>query len=540
MQNACAILRQLLVALPVAGCSITFAFAAESDNAAPPSSGAQSDEAPRQFDILEYVVDGNTVLAAEDIEDAVYPFLGEARTPTDVDKARDALEKIYRKHGYQTVQVTIPKQGVATGIIHLQVMQNPVGRLRVVDSKYHTITEIKQTAPSLAEGRVPNLNEVQKDIVALNQQPELKVTPRLKAGQAPGTVDVDLEVEDRLPLHASAEINNQYNQQTTPLRVVGSVSYNNLWQLGHSISFTYQVAPEKRTDAEVYSGTYLFRVPETPLSVLVYGVKSNSEVAALSSVDVIGKGGIVGIRGILNLPSTDSFYQSATIGIDRKNLTQSVITAGQPSQAPVLYYPVSVSYSPTWHDGEEVTQASFSLNFALPGLGDDSRDFDAQRFDALKQYFFAKAEVSRTEPLPWGMLLYGKAVGQVANGPLLSSEQMSAGGANSVRGYFEAERLGDSGLQSTLELRSPSFGPGVAPVINDWRVLAFVDAAALWLRQPLPDETASYTLASAGIGTRFSLFDAFNGAVDVAVPFKGGSATKVGEPRFHFRFWAGL
>ena len=538
MQNACAILRQLLVALSIVGCSIGPACAAEVDSAK--SHANATDETPKIFDIVEYVVDGNAVLSVDDIEEAVYPFLGESRTPSDVDKARDALEKVYRERGYQTVQVTIPKQGVGTGIIHLQVVQNPIGRLRVVDSRYHTLTEIKQSAPSLAEGTVPNLNEVQKDIVALNQQPDMKVTPRLKAGLEPGTVDVDLQVEDRLPLHASAELNNQYNQQTTPLRVEGNVSYDNLWQLGHSISFSYQVAPEKRTDAEVYSSTYLFRVPETPLSILLYGVKSNSEVAALASVDVIGKGGIVGFRGILSLPSTDTFYQSITIGLDRKNLTQNVITNGQPLEAPVLYYPVSLTYAPTWHHGNELTQASASLNFAVPGLGDDSTAFDAQRFDALRQYFFAKAELNQTQPLPWGAVFYGKIVGQIASGPLLSSEQMSAGGVNNVRGYFEAERLGDSGLQATLELRSPSFGPQIAPAINDWRVLAFVDAAALWLRQPLPDETASYALASAGVGTRFSLFDTINGSVDVAVPFVSGSATKVGEPRFHFRFWAGL
>src|SRR5262249_22169607 len=152
------------------------------------------------------VIDGNTVLPQVELETAVYPFLGEDRVASDVDKARDALERLYRERGYQTVQVSIPRQGVENKIIHLQIVENPVGRLRVVNSKYHTLSDIKTNAPALAEGTVPNLNAVQKDIIALNQSADMKVTPKLKAGQAPGTVDVDLEVEDTLPLHGSIEI----------------------------------------------------------------------------------------------------------------------------------------------------------------------------------------------------------------------------------------------------------------------------------------------------------------------------------------------
>src|SRR5262249_27856976 len=129
----------------------------------------------RRFDIFEYVVDGNTVLAVPDVEEAVYPFLGEDRNSVDVDKARDALEQIYRAKGYQTVQVVIPEQGIESGIIHLQVVENPIGRLRVVDSKYHSLEQIRRNAPSLAEGKVLNTNDVQKDIVALNQSPDLIV-----------------------------------------------------------------------------------------------------------------------------------------------------------------------------------------------------------------------------------------------------------------------------------------------------------------------------------------------------------------------------
>jgi hemolysin activation/secretion protein len=534
-------MRRLCVCLTV-GCGIGASpvLAAVGDGAPAAPQDAAKSAAEQHFDIFEYVVDGNTVLSAPEIEEAVYPFLGEDRSAADVDKAREALERVYREHGFQTVQVSIPQQRVESKIIHFQVAQNPVGRLRVVDSKYHGLEEIKKNAPSLAEGTVPDLNQVQKDIVALNQQSDLKVTPRLKAGQTPGTVDVDLQVEDSLPVHANLELNNQHNQKTTELRTIATVSYDNLWQLGHSASFTYQTAPENKQDAEVFSGSYLMRVPRSDWMFLAYLVKSNSAVAALPTTDVIGKGTIFGARGILNLPGSDTFYQSLSIGFDRKKLTQNVVTAGTPSDTPVLYYPVSAAYSPTWRNGEGVTQGSVSLNFALPGLGSDSGEFDAQRFDALRQYFYVKAEASTTQPFIGNSIIFARIQGQVANGPLLSSEEMSAGGASTVRGYLEAERLGDNGYISTVEWRSPVLFPQTFPFLKEWRASVFADGGLLGLNQPLPGETDEFSLVDVGVGTKFSFLDTLNGSVDLAFPLISGTATRATNPHFHFRVWAGL
>ena len=530
-----------LVAGLCLGSPAAFAQIPESAATAPTS---QSNAGPNakvlHFDILEYVVDGNSVLSVPDIEQAVYPFLGEGRTSDDVDQARAALEKAYQDRGFQTVQVLIPKQGVETGTIHLRVVENPIGRLRVVNSQYHTLSKIKETAPSVAEGKVPNMNEVQGDIVALNQQPDLKVTPQLKAGQVPGTVDIDLQVEDKFPLHGSVELNNQYNQDTTPLRTVGTVSYGNLWQLGHSLSLSYQIAPERPNDAEVFSATYVAPVPRTNLSLLVYGVKSDSDVAAIAGTDVVGRGNIIGGRAIVSLPGSDGFYHSVTAGMDRKDLLQNVVTAGIESKAPILYYPITLAYSATLADKDTTTQFDASLNFALQGAGSGSQDFDFQRFSALRQYLYLKAGASRTQPLPWGFSAYGKIDGQITNDPLLTSEQFSMGGESSVRGYLEAERLGDYGAHATFEVRTPSFGQDISSKINDWHFITFVDGAALAIQNPLPEEQHAFAMLGTGVGMRITMFDFLNGAFDVAYPIEDGAATKAGNLRFHFLVSSGF
>ena len=69
-----------------------------------------ADSNARRVNINEYIVRGNTVLDARDIEKAVYPYLGPDRTLADIESAREALQTIYQERGYQSVYVELPEQ----------------------------------------------------------------------------------------------------------------------------------------------------------------------------------------------------------------------------------------------------------------------------------------------------------------------------------------------------------------------------------------------------------------------------------------------
>jgi hemolysin activation/secretion protein len=186
------------------------ATAPDSPPPIPPAAAAQSapakDNTPRFF-IQEFRVDGGGhLLTRDETEAAVYPFMGPYRTPADVEQARAALEQAYREKGYQTVTVSIPAQHARSGIIHLAVSQGQIGRLNVVGSRFFSIEEIKREAPSLEEGQSPNFTQVTHDLVVLNQLSDRKITPTVRAGEIPGTVDVDLNVKDTFPLHGSLEL----------------------------------------------------------------------------------------------------------------------------------------------------------------------------------------------------------------------------------------------------------------------------------------------------------------------------------------------
>ena len=219
--------------------------------AAHAQSAPAADAATPRFDVLEYRVEGNSVLPAERIERAVYPFLGERRTVADVESARVALEAAYRNAGYGTVVVDTPEQRVTDGVVTLQVLQAPVTRLRVVGAQYYSQGRILDQVPALAEGEVPNFKAVTAQLATVNRSADRRVTPLLRPGKAPGTTEVDLSVEDQFPLHGSLELNNQSSPNTTESRLQASLRYDNLWQREHSVSAQVQVSPEKTSVASL-------------------------------------------------------------------------------------------------------------------------------------------------------------------------------------------------------------------------------------------------------------------------------------------------
>jgi len=518
-------------------------------DAGAPAAGAKAPVA--RFDIDEYRVEGADSMPQIDVEEAVYPFLGPGRTADDVEKARTALEKAYHDKGFQTVSVSVPQQDAQRGFIVLKVAENRVGRLRVKGSRYFDLAKIKDKAPSLREGALPNFQAVTKDIVALNQWPDRRVTPALRAGVTPGTVDVDLNVEDTLPLHGSVELNNRQSPSTTPLRVSTTLHYDNLWQRGDSATFSYQVAPLNPKDAMVFSGSYMARTDLDWLNVLVYGLKSDSNVATVGGANVIGPGQVIGARGVITLPSRGELFQTLSLGADYKDFKQTLSLASSSFDSPVEYVPLVATYGATFQGDKRLTQLNATLTTGLRGIGSSPDAFDAKRFKATESFISLRSDLSHTQDLPEGVQLFAKVQGQLADQPLVSSEQLSLGGMDTVRGYLESEVLGDYGVAGTIELRSPNIAPylevksdnptGGEPVkfnaFDEWRFFAFADAGRAWIHAPLPDQQFQFDLASYGIGTRFKSLKYLNGVVFVAMPTTSQQVTRANDPRVSFRVW---
>ena len=497
---------------------------------------------PASFFIREYRVVGARQLPRDDIDMAVYAYMGPNRTEEDVQLARAALEQRYHRAGYQTVVVEVPPQDARNGVVILSAMEMPIGRLTVRGSRFHDIERIKKQAPSLAEGNVPNFQDVEKELIQLNKRSDLRVTPEFKPGAVPGSVDVELVVVDSFPLHGSVELNNRYSANTTPLRLDASLRYDNLWQLGHTIGGAFQIAPQDLDDATVYSGYYLAPIPRVQwLSILAQAIRQNSAVSTLGGSDSLGNGEIYGGRLIAELPSKPGLFHNFSFGVDYKNFEQSLsLNNTLISSSPVTYWPFVASYSGFWIGKNYRTQLDASLNWHFRGMGSGEVEFDSRRYEANGNYVYFRGLISHTHDLGLGFRLRAVLQGQATDNALVDSEQFSMGGLNTVRGYLESQVVGDSGVGGTIELQSPSLLGWTKNEKHELRLIAFTDAGSVFINDPLPEQIDQFNLWSYGFGATAKIHDWLNGALVVGFPLVGQPGRGTGDPLLTFRVWGEL
>jgi len=509
---------------------------------AAPDAAPAASEQPR-FDVWEIQVEGSALIPATVIEKAVYPHLGPDRDIDDVEAARTAVESAFREAGFATVLVNIPEQDVDNGIVRLEVLEGRVERLRVIGSRYFSLGRIKSGVPSLANGRSPNLPQVQRELAALNKaSPDRKISPVLKPGRSPGTVDVDLKVEDKLPVHGGLELNDEFIRNTTRLRLNASLRYDNLWQREHSAGVSFQLTPEDPSEVKVFSGTYLFRPGIQDLLVVLYGVKSASEVTALGGggggVGVLGNGVIVGARVIKPLPTLGNVYHNLTLGLDYKDFQDTVSPVnGTGFETPISYTKFNVGYGGFVIDEQHTIRFNLDGNFGVRGLGNTVQEFTNKRFQDTPNYFYLRGDGAWEGTLYAGAELLLEFAGQVSSGPIIGNEQFSIGGASSVRGYFETQGLVDHGVNGRLELRSPSLiGDIESPWLTALKLASFVEAGHGRTVDPLPGQDEAFSLASTGLGLRLAAPHGLSSRIDWAVPLIENSEIRAFESRFHFSF----
>jgi hemolysin activation/secretion protein len=508
-------------------------------------------DAPKAFDVNEYVVDGNTTLQALDIETAVYPFLGPDKTMDDVGGARDALQKAYQAHGFQSVVVDLPPQQVKGGIIRFQVTENAIGHIRVEGANWRSPKDIRDAVPALREGDVPNFTQAQQQLTDVNKRGGAQVVPVLTPGRLPQTMDVTLKVTDSKPLHASLEVNNDHSVNTPELRTVASIRDDNLFQKGQAASLTYIVAPQDRNAAEVYAGSYLVPLGND-WSVLASGYKSNSNANAVGGTTVLGKGNAFGFTFVRNLSSHGEYSQSLSLGVTRKHFDQNIQLGENTSKSPITYIPVTVSYQGQSAGEKTIDTIGIGATAGFRAGSSSAAEFDNQRYKARQDFFYMKFDGGHTRIFDNGFSLAGRLGVQLSTSSLISSEQYAAGGESTVRGYLEAEQTADHGAIGSIEFRSPSIAPHIGSWVNDWRFHAFVDAAHLVLMNALPQPVdlnnpdagstrkTSYDLSSVGLGSRFQIFNIATGAFEVAYPFNNGQGTRAHDTRIHFSLKADL
>ena len=465
-----------------------------------------------RFDILEFVIEGDTLLGAAAIERVVYRFLGPGRSVADADGARRALEAAYQLAGYLGVTVVLPPQNVGNaGEVRLQVVAAPIERLRVVGAQNVLPSRVREAVPSLAAGTVPNFNELQQELGTVPRLlPNADVTPVLTAGTQPATLAAELKVQDNLPLQGRLEINDKQSLDTTRGRLDVALSYDDLFQRGHALVLNWTVSPRNTRQANIFTASYALPLggDSDRLSLAVTTADTNTPTAIGGTT--VSQGQTWRLRWRDQLAAPQGLAHGLSWGLTARDLRDRTLQADGTDQGltPLRYTTLQLGYDLLVSSDVAGRQTSLQAEWTVSPSGSNRRavgcagvlreQFACKRAGAEPRFQTLNMVLNHREPIGrWSFM--ARVQGQLADAPLAPAEQIVFGGEESVRGYFEGEQAADTGLSVRLELTSPGWEPW-----SGWSLsgFAFLDAAAgkrLWASSP---DVVAPRLASGGMGLR--------------------------------------
>ena len=290
-----------------------------------------------------------------------------------------------------------------------------------------------------------------------------------------------------------------------------------------------------------------------------YVVNSDSSVAAIGDVNVLGKGTTVGLRYLRPVVGAPDEAHSVSLGLDYKDLKEDTRSGDNVISTPLRYLPLQFAYNGSIdHGAQRQTQLSLQVAVAFRRIlrrevdcpGGSADQFACKRQGGDGGFATLRGDIRHALPLGEGASVGSlnlRLGGQTATGPVPSGEQYTIGGAESVRGYYEAEGAGDRGVLGSVEWRSPDFGARLSRWLavdgdsagpawfSQTYGLAFVDVARAYLFEPATGQAPYVSLAGAGFGLRAKLRRSVAGEFDLAWPLKTTVATAARSPRAHVK-----
>jgi hemolysin activation/secretion protein len=500
---------------------LAFAPFSNSAIAAEPSDTAQG---PR-FDIVEYRVEGNTLISEGELKAILAPHTGQSRDFSDVQNALQALQAAYQKQGYSAVRVILPEQTLENGIVRIDVIQQKLVSVSVLNNQHFGDDNILASLPALKVGEPPNAREVARNLRVANENPAKFSLVHFKTNEKnPDAIDATVRILDEKPSKIFLTLDNTGNEQTKDLRIgIGYQNYN-MFNRDHRLSAQFITTPQSDPtfrDMQIFGFGYSIPLYEQGDSIDFLAAYSDVDAGSLlnGALNITSRGWVFGAHYNWNLDRIGQYQHKIDFGLDYRNYKPEV-TFGSVNITPqTSVTPISVTYAGLWQDATRRLSFSGGVIHNLGGIDSDGGASDLASVPWLAEDDFTRyvwsADFTQQVFQTWQLHL--AASGQFASDHLLPGEQFGLGGMDSVRGWHERSFSGDRGYRASLEIVSPNFGEQLLPRLS-LKALAFYDVGHVdYLRDVIGNDPGDHvTIGSAGLGMRFGYGKHLLGRIDAA------------------------
>lgn len=465
-------------------------------------------------------VTGNTLLPQADLDALVAKYQGRRLSLADMESLTKEIEALYRERGYFLVNAIIPTQESTRGMLDVTIIEGKVGEVIVEGNERYPsdflLARFQNAVPAVGA----KTEDFQRALFLLNELPDLEMKAVLAAGAEEGTTQVVLTAEEDRNYHFTTGYNNFGARLTGEHRFALGGEISSVLTPGDQLVVGGLLSTPAQNTLFM-QGSYSFPVSPsgTRLGVLYANgaYTAGREVAVL---DIRGDANIFGLTVSHPLARSLSYSADLDFRLSHNDLENEIL--GLPLSRD-KYTAASLGYRGEWRDSSGRFLGAATLTKGLGGT--ETGDPLASRLGAGGDFAKYNFDIARIQEFnsQWLAVLRGSA--QFTNEPLFSAEQFALGGPDTVRGFSQAEALGDQAYNATLEVR-------YSPLTDNPDLLQtvfFLDHGAVTKKLPLPGENGSEKLTGAGLGFRVN-FDQTRVRLDLGFPISPSSNLRGTSP----------
>lgn len=462
----------------------------------------------------------------------------------------------YREHGYILAQSFVPEQEVVGGEVVVQVLEGTLAELQVEGNQRYRAKMLERPFQSLL-GEPIEKDSIESALLTLTNYPGVTAFGVLGAGREVGTsrLTVRVQSEDRFKMETAldnhgSQFAGEYRGQLVltfndPLRRADRLQLIGLYALDESDSSTHGVYGGVDYEIPLFSPRDSLRVLHLTNTYTV-----GASAANLATTDTEGETQVDEIGYRHDFPR--SRLGSASIGLAVN------VKSAEFSAPPSAIYDdklTTARVDAQWEQFDTrfrgVNRFTLSYTHGFKDLLDSLDDYDpsaiggASRLGASGEFDKISLQIQRLQRLTQNTSVLMRVDSQYSDDPLVSLEQFSLGGPNSVRAYSVSEVLAERGGVASLELILGAPGIAKRPAFGSYtwgqllQLSLFADYAKGWLNPPLlPSQDRSVELSGAGGALQFAVPGQVFARLEVATPLSNRPVGNDRDPQYYFRLGA--
>ncbi|MDB9373356.1 ShlB/FhaC/HecB family hemolysin secretion/activation protein [Nodularia sphaerocarpa] len=509
----------------------------------PPTSPLVPTDISSTITVQEFEVVGSTVFSQQEFDEITKEFINQPLTFPQLSQVTDKVTGLYTKGcqpenrnsdipcyvnsgAYIPSNQTFQAEG---GKVKIQIVEGGVESIEITGTKRLNPDYVRSRL-AIATGKPLNLKKLFQALQLLQLDPLISsVSTELAAGVRPGGSILSVQVAEAKTLSAQISLNNNRTPSIGSFERKIQVNQANLLGFGdglsvgyantdgsNSVNLSYQLPVNPRNGTLQFNYSYASsEVIEEPFNVLDIAGTSQEYSITFRQPLLLTPTKEFALGMTATRRESDVGFLEAQFG-ERLPFTSPGSDQDGKTKASVVRF----FQDWTQRSSNQVIAARSQFSVGINAL-----DATINQDPPDGQFFAWRGQAQLSRLLAPETLFLVRTNMQIADRPLLPSEQIGFGGQFTVRGYRQDEILADNGFLATAELRYPMLRvPSVKGVLQ---VIPFVDFGTAWNNSQVGRTPLSLdTIASVGLGLLWQQDNRLTARFDWGIPLGGESNRK--------------